>query len=221
MSYLAPWLVLFGLGAYHGVNPGMGWLFAVALGLQERKRGALLRALPPIAIGHALSIGVVVGAVLLLNAAFPYLYAKIAAAALLIGFAIYRLFRRCHPGWVGMRVGFRDLVMWSFLMASAHGAGLMLLPILVERSPQTERSAQNCDACAAQSARIADAGFRSPASGAAAVVVHTLGHLLAAGVIALLVYEYLGLAFLQKAWLNLDILWIAALLLAGILVIWI
>jgi hypothetical protein len=220
MSYLAPWFILFGLGAYHGVNPGMGWLFAVALGLQERKRGALLRALPPIAIGHALSVGVVVGIVLLLKASIPFLFLKITAATLLIGFGVYRLVRHCHPGWVGMRVGFRDLVLWSFIMASAHGAGLMLLPVLMRNTPQAS-APETCDACATHAGRLADAGFTSAGSGVAAVVVHTLGHLIVAGAIAFIVYEYFGLALLQKLWINLDMVWVIALIVAGVTVLFV
>src|SRR6266850_2574956 len=131
MSELWPWLALFGLGAYHGINPAMGWLFAVALGLQEKSRRAVLSAIPPIALGHALSIAVVVGVVWLAQAALPEKALRYGAAAILFGFGLFRLVRSRHPKWVGMRVGFRDLTLWSFLMTSAHGAGLMLIPLLL------------------------------------------------------------------------------------------
>src|SRR5436189_910716 len=108
MNDLWPWLTLFGLGAFHGINPAMGWLFAVALGLQEEKRAAVLRALPPIALGHALSIGFVIAAVLAARIALPRLALKLIAAAVLFAFGTYRLFRSRHPNWAGMRVGFRD-----------------------------------------------------------------------------------------------------------------
>ncbi len=124
-----PWLALLGLGAFHGINPGMGWLFAVALGLQEQRRSAVWSALPPIAVGHALSVGLVVALVVVIRASISYEVLRWVAAAVLIGFGIYRLVRTRHPRWVGMRVGFRDLTLWSFLMASAHGAGLMLVPV--------------------------------------------------------------------------------------------
>jgi hypothetical protein len=120
MNPLWPWLTLFGLGAYHGINPAMGWLFAVALGLQEKRRQAVLRAMPPIALGHALSIGIVVGLFWLARASIPEPPLRYGAAAILFGFALYRLLRSRHPNWVGMRVGFRDLTLWSFLMASAR-----------------------------------------------------------------------------------------------------
>src|SRR5262249_20751006 len=125
------WLTLLGLGAYHGINPGMGWLFAVALGMQEKRRRAVLAAIPPIALGHALSIGVVVALLWLAEASVPETALRYGAAAILFGFGFYRFVRSRHPRWVGMRVGFRDLTVWSFLMATAHGAGLMLLPILI------------------------------------------------------------------------------------------
>src|SRR5438093_430820 len=131
MTWPWPWFMFAALGAYHGINPGMGWLFAVALGLQEKSRRAVLAALPPIALGHALSVGTVVALLWAAQAAVPAAALRVAAAVLLFGFGLYRLVRSRHPGWVGMRVGFRDLTLWSFVMASAHGAGLMLLPVLL------------------------------------------------------------------------------------------
>ena len=132
MSELWPWLAVFGLGMFHGINPAMGWLFAVALGLQEQKRAAVFRALPPIALGHALSIGIIIAVVLLARVTVPYRTLKIGAAAILFAFGLYRLLRSRHPNWVGMRVGFGDLTLWSFVMASAHGAGLMLVPFFLQ-----------------------------------------------------------------------------------------
>jgi hypothetical protein len=130
-SAAAPWAALVLLGAFHGVNPAMGWLFAVALGLQRRRRGAVLGALLPLALGHEASIALVVLLGLLVGAAVPPDVLRPAAALGLIAFGAYKLLRpRSHPRWVGMRVGPWDLVLWSFLMASAHGAGLMLLPVL-------------------------------------------------------------------------------------------
>src|SRR3954467_8663145 len=116
---------------FHGINPAMGWLFAVALGLQEQKRAAVFRALPPIVLGHALSIGIIIAAVLVARVNLPPRVVKTTAAAILFGFGFYRLVRTRHPNWVGMRVGFGDLTLWSFVMASAHGAGLMLVPFFL------------------------------------------------------------------------------------------
>ena len=115
----------------------MGWLFAVGLGMQEQKRAAVLRALPPIALGHALSIGIIIAAVLVARISLPHRALKFAAAGILFAFGLYRLFRARHPNWVGMRVGFGDLTLWSFVMASAHGAGLMLIPLFLRSAPQT------------------------------------------------------------------------------------
>ena len=125
MSRVWPWLILFGLGAYHGINPAMGWLFAVSLGLQNRSRRAVLMAIPPIAVGHAISIVLVVGLLWLAQASLPLTWVRYGAAAILFAFGLSRFIRSRHPKWVGMRVGFRDLTLWSFLMASAHGAGLI------------------------------------------------------------------------------------------------
>ena len=128
---LWPWITLAALGAYHGINPSMGWLFAVALGLQERSRSAVFNAFPPIVLGHAASVALVVGVVVIGRTIVPIDALKIMGCVALVSFGIYKLVRSSHPRWVGMRVGFRDLTAWSFLMASAHGAGLMLVPILL------------------------------------------------------------------------------------------
>ena len=209
MKVLWPWLVLVGLGAFHGINPGMGWLFAVALGLQEQSQRAVRRALLPIALGHAASIGVVVLAVGLLQAVLPEQVVRYLCVALLGVFGLWRLVRARHPRWVGMRVGFRDLMLWSFLMASAHGAGLMLVPLLLQWPAPDASHARLLAALWPQAAAT------SPALVLAAVSVHTLSLFLVTSAIALLVYEKLGVAFLRHAWFNLDVLWAAALFMAG------
>jgi hypothetical protein len=214
MSELWPWLALFGLGAYHGINPAMGWLFAVALGLQEKSRRAVLSAIPPIALGHALSIAVVVGVVWLAQAALPQRALRYAAAAILFGFGLFRLVRSRHPKWVGMRVGFRDLTLWSFLMTSAHGAGLMLIPILI--GWPEEHAGHSHGGFGSSNQMTALAG---PLQWLVAVVVHSAGHLSVAVLIALVVYEKLGLALLRRAWFNLDLLWMIALMMSGILIL--
>ena len=216
MSALWPWAILFGLGAYHGINPAMGWLFAVALGMQEKSRRAVLAAIPPIALGHALSIGAVVGALWLAQTSVPEKPLRYGAAAILFGFGLYRLVRSRHPKWVGMRVGFRDLTLWSFLMASAHGAGLMLVPVLLGWSDERHAMPEEHASHAGQMQTAALAG---PLQALLAVVVHTAGYLLVAVLIALVVYEKLGLALLQRAWFNLDLLWTIALMLSGVLIL--
>ena len=225
MNDVWPWLALFGLGAYHGINPGMGWLFAVGLGMQEKSRRKVLAALPPIALGHALSIAAVLALLWVLQASLPERPLRFCAAAFLFGFGLYRIVRGRHPKWVGMRVGFRDLTLWSFLMASAHGAGLMLMPILIDW-PEGELT--EADAHMEHGGGIGSAmelaprheGFLSELTfGLEVVGVHTAGHLLVAGLIAVLVYEKLGLALLSRAWFNLDLLWAAVLMLSGVLIL--
>jgi hypothetical protein len=216
MSELWPWLGLFGLGAYHGINPGMGWLFAVALGLQEKSRYAIWRALLPITIGHALATGLVILLVEGIGVIVPPTVVRGLAAFVLIAFGVYRLVRAWHPKWVGMRVGLRDLIVWSFLMASAHGAGLMLVPILLGRSaaPHAVHGHQALPVSPMFSSEPM-AFLDHPALACVAVGVHTVGYLLVMGLVAVVVYEKLGLALLRHAWINLDLLWAMALVAAG------
>jgi hypothetical protein len=200
------------LGAYHGVDPSMGWLFAVGLGLQERRRAKVIEALFPIAIGHFISIGLVVtlfaGAGALAGSQFPL---RILGAAALILFGIFRLIRPgAHPRWVAMRVNARELVTWSFLMATAHGAGLMLFPILIGMP-----AAAICStAIAVPAATYGLLGFVQPL---AIVLLHTGAMFLVMGTVALIVYEWVGLRILRSAWINLDIIWAGTLVAAGVL----
>jgi uncharacterized membrane protein (UPF0136 family) len=213
VSDLWPWLAVFGLGIFHGINPAMGWLFAVALGLQEQKRAAVLRALPPMVVGHALSVGIIIAAVLLARVSLPHLAVKIAAAAILFAFGFYRLLRSRHPNWVGMRVGFGDLTLWSFVMASAHGAGLMLVPFFLGSPAAHDMHHHGAHHGAAF------ANFSGPSLLAAAVTVHTLGYLLMTALVALLVYEKLGVAILRRAWFNIDFVWMVALMITGVFIL--
>jgi hypothetical protein len=215
VSDLWPWLAVFGLGIFHGINPAMGWLFAVALGLQEQKRTAVFRSLPPMVLGHALSIGIIIAAVLLARVSLPHRTLKIAAAAILFAFGLYRLLRSRHPNWVGMRVGFGDLTLWSFIMASAHGAGLMLVPFFLQ-SP-TEQTANHHDAH--QMHAWAFTNFSAPSLLITSVVVHTLGYLLTTALVAIVVYEKLGVAILRRAWFNIDLVWMVALMMTGVFIL--
>ncbi len=201
------WVALLLLGAYHGINPGMGWLFAVALGMQEKSSRAVWRSLAPIATGHALSVGAVVFVAALAGMAIPLGSLKIVVAVLLFAMGSYRLVRHWHPRGGGMQVGFRDLTLWSFLMASAHGAGLMVLPVLLQISPAVYAAAPQPAAH-----RMHAAVMGGTTTSLLAVGVHTAGYLVVTGAIAWLVYEKLGLALLRKAWLNLDLVWCFALI---------
>lgn len=193
----------------------MGWLFAVALGLQEKTRGAVLRALPPIALGHALSIGIIIAAVLLARISVPHRALKIAAAAILLAFGLYRLFRSRHPNWVGMRVGFGDLTLWSFIMASAHGAGLMLVPFFLASPAARDAHHHGSHAGPEHICTWGFANFSGPSLLTASVAVHTLGYLLMTAVVAILVYEKLGVGMLRRAWFNIDLVWMLALIVTG------
>lgn len=205
------WPALALLGAYHGINPGMGWLFAVALGLQERSARGVGRSLLPIGLGHGLAIGVVVGVASLLQFVLPQAALKVGVAVVLFSLGLYYLIRQRHPRWGGMQVGFGDLVFWSFLMASAHGAGFMVLPVIFGASAGAAVSS----AVTAAHAGHAVTGVDVPSS-AAAVLVHTAAYLAVTGFVAWAVYAKLGLALLRKAWINLDLIWAIALLATGV-----
>lgn len=205
------WLALFLLGAYHGINPGMGWLFAVARGMQEHATKAVARALIPITLGHALSIGLVVALASLIQIALPLGYVQMVVAAALIALGILRILRRRHFAWGGMQVGFRDLTFWSFLMASAHGAGLMVLPIVLHATSANTANAMP----SGHEHHMRMAGGSGPWAGIAATLIHTLGYLSVTALVALLVYRKFGLALLRKAWFNLDLVWATALIVTG------
>ncbi len=137
---------------------------------------------------------------------------KIAAAAILFAFGFYRLLRSRHPNWVGMRVGFGDLTLWSFIMASAHGAGLMLVPFFLG-SPAAG-AAHDHDSHA-----LAFASFSAPSLLTVLVIVHTLGYLIATALVAIVVYEKLGVAILRHTWLNIDLVWMLALMITGVFIL--
>jgi hypothetical protein len=192
---------LVALGAFHGLNPGMGWLFAVAIGLQERSRAAVLRALGPIAAGHAASVLVVALAVSAFRSVVAGRAVAIAGGAVLVGFGLWRMLSRRHFRWAGMRLTAAQLTGWSFLMSSVHGAGLMLLPVLVAGYSGGHHAAD---------------GAATWWAGLLATAVHTAATATVAGVVAILVYEVIGLRILRTAWINLDRIWAVALLGAGV-----
>jgi len=215
MNGLWPWVAIAMLGAYHGIDPSMGWLFAVALGLQEKRRGKVITALFPIAIGHLLSVALIVG--LIAAAMKPASgWLRPVGAAALIAFGLFRFWRpRAHPRWVAMRVNSAELAAWSFLMATAHGAGLMLFPILVDLRSAT-MSAHAHHAMMMTLTTPTHAAL-SVAQTAAIVLLHTGAMLLVMGTIAFAVYEWIGLKILRSAWINLDAIWAGALIAAGAL----
>jgi hypothetical protein len=211
-----PWFSLLALGAFHGLNPAMGWLFAVALGLQERRLRPVIIALGPIALGHALAIGLAALVVGMIGLVVPQRLLLALGGAVLLGFAGYKIATRFrHPRWVGMRVGARELVLWSFLMASAHGAGLILVPVLVGVRGEGISSAL------AHAEHLGHAGHHpAPAGDAllpalAAVGLHSAAMLAVAGAVAVIVYQKLGVEVLRRAWVNLDLIWVGALAVVG------
>jgi hypothetical protein len=199
-------LALAGLGAFHGLNPAMGWLFAVALGLHRRSRAAVFAALVPIAAGHALSVAVVAGLLVAAGIALPQDVVRIGSALLLLAWAAYHWrFGHRHRVRFGMQTGLLGLAVWSFLMATAHGAGLMLWPVLM---PSCLPGA------------MPEAGAGGPVAVVlAGVGVHTLAMLATTAAIAVVVYEWLGLDQLRRAWLNMDLVWVAALFATGALLL--
>ncbi|HEY2599484.1 MAG TPA: hypothetical protein VGJ79_13505 [Candidatus Dormibacteraeota bacterium] len=195
-----PWAALALLGAYHGLNPGMGWLFAVARGLQERKREAVLSSLLPIALGHEASIVVVVIAVSLTEQFVPPFSVRLLAALVLVSFGVYKLAKPLsHPKGFGMRIGFAGLAAWSFLMSSAHGAGLMLAPVLLGMP------------VAAAYHTLAEITMQA----VFAASIHVTAMLLVMGIVAIVVYEKVGLRILRRGWLNMDLAWSLVLIASG------
>lgn len=204
------WQAIVFLGAYHGINPGMGWLFAVALGMQQRSARGVWRALPPIALGHAAAVGVVLAIAAVARLVVPPAALNLLVAVVLMSAGLYRLWRHRHPRVGGMQVGFRDLTLWSFLMASAHGAGLMVLPFVM---PGADTVA------AAHHTHAHHAGAAAANVAAAAVTLHTAAYFTVMLLAAWIVYRKLGLNLLRKAWFNMDWLWAGTLVLTGIVVL--
>jgi hypothetical protein len=205
------WQAMIVLGAYHGINPGMGWLFAVALGMQQGSARGVWRALPPIALGHAASVGLVVTVAAAAGLVLPLAALKVLVALTLTGLGLYRLWRHRHPRYGGMQVGFRDLTVWSFLMASAHGAGVMVLPFVMPAPAALMTGGHD------HMAHIASMRSSMAADGMA-IAVHTAAYLTVMTLGAWVVYRRVGLHLLRTAWLNLDWLWAAALVVTGVVV---
>jgi hypothetical protein len=206
---------LVGLGAFHGLNPAMGWLFAVARGMQERSRAVLLRSLPPIAAGHLASVAIVAAVVSATESVVAANVVGIVGGLVLVGFGLWRLLSERHFRWAGMQLSTGQLAGWSFLMSSAHGAGLMLLPVL---------TATTVDAHMAHMAPMAPAGPVAGTPGAAltglaAAGVHTVAMFTVMATCAILVYEFVGVGVLRRAWFNMDKVWAGVMVGAGALTI--
>jgi hypothetical protein len=212
VSSLWPWILLGLLGAYHGINPAMGWLFAVSIGMQERSRRAVLRSLLPIALGHECSIVLVAVLVLGLGLLTDTTVLHLAAGIALVAFGVFRFLKpRAHFRWTKMRVNRRELSWWSFLMSTAHGAGLMVAPVLIGASATSTAQASDHELTHVQMAS------QNIPLGALALVMHIATMVLVMGVIAVVVYEKLGVAILRQAWINTEWVWAGAFVLAGLL----
>jgi hypothetical protein len=210
------WVVLASLGAYHGLNPAMGWLFALALGLQEKRRAAVLAALLPIALGHAAAIAAAILVFHFVQHLVSIDTLKRIVAAILFALGLYRLFRSSHPRGAGIRVNRWELAVWSFMMASAHGAGLMLIPVLLAQ-PAHGMTHSMPEAMSGGSSQLNLFVILL------AALVHTGAMLLVAAILAIVffeTYEKSGLELLRRAWFNFDLIWAIALLVAGFAALW-
>ncbi len=206
-----PWLSLLALGAAHGLNPAMGWLFAVGRGLQERDRRAVWRALGPLALGHAAAIAVAVLLAITIGQMLPIRWLRWIVAAALLAVGVDGLVRHRHVRLGGMRVSARELATWSFLMASVHGAGLMVLPFVLGAAAWgTDVTLHPYHAMGLVGGAVDPIGVTAP-------LIHTLGYLAVTGALAVVVYEKVGLRILRRAWINLNVLWAAALIAAAVM----
>jgi hypothetical protein len=203
-SHAALWLAVIALGAYHGCNPGMGWPLAVSKAMFERRDAAVLAALGPLAVGHFLAMAVVVLPFALLVGLADWSFTiRTVAALTVVAFGLYRLIDRRHPRFLD-RVRPSDLTLWSFLIATAHGAGLMLVPIQLGLCGGGHDHQ-------ALAALMRDGVVTS----LAVCLLHTGAMVAAGGAMAWLVYRHLGLQALRKTWLDLDRVWAASLVLTG------
>ncbi len=209
-SHWGAWAAVVGSGIFHGLNPAMGWLFATALGLQRGSRAALLGALPPIALGHAAAVLLFTSSAAALGAWLPTAGLHWLLGALLIAWALcLQAFGHRHRVRVGMTVGFAGLAAWSALMATLHGAGLMLMPAMLPLCGVGGVGGVGGAASAADTF-IVSLQFTA---------LHTATTLATTAAIALAVYEYLGLELLRRGWINFDWLWRGALVATGTLMI--
>jgi hypothetical protein len=199
-----PWLALAGLGLFHGLNPAMGWLFAVALGLHRGNRRTVLLSLVPITVGHAAAVAAALIAVLALGLVVDHTALLRLAGLVLIGWAAWHaLYGHQRRVRVGMQTGLLGLVLWSFLMASAHGAGLMLIPALAPICGSTPPSGATLGVPLAL----------------AALGVHSAAMLAAIAAVSLIVYDWAGVDFLRRGWINVDLIWVAVLATCGVILL--
>ncbi|MFN3336612.1 MAG: hypothetical protein ACK42I_03820, partial [Thermomicrobium sp.] len=194
------WLSLAGLGLFHGLNPAMGWLFAVALGLQEQRLSAVLAALPPIVLGHTAAIALTALLIAVLGIAIPTSILLTSTGAVLLLFTTWRIWRRFRHPRTRFRATKYELALWSFLMANAHGAGLMIAPLLIGLL-----NGGNAPLTTTGHTAHAEAFSHSLGVALAAVLVHSGALYVTMTVVAVIVYRELGLELLRRAWINVDL----------------
>jgi hypothetical protein len=200
-------------GLYHGVNPGMGWPLAVSAALMEGNRRAMGKALVALAAGHFLSMTAILLPFSLMTALVTWqMQIRIGAGALVVLMGLYLLINRRHPRFLA-RVHPARLALWSFLAALAHGAGLMLVPIYLGICGIETGPAEGHEAAQALMGQNIGTAFL-------VALVHTLAMTLAGGILALVIYLWLGLKFLSRTWFNLDIVWALSLVAVGAFGIW-
>lgn len=208
------WVVVAGLGTFHGLNPAMGWLFAVALGLYQRSRRVVLLSLVPIALGHAMAAACVLAAGLSLSMSIDHHALNRICGVILIGWAAWHALRGHRVrSRVGMQVKFAGLTAWSFVMSSVHGAGLMLIPALL---PVCDGLAGNSSTLPSSASGLLTGVGPVVTVAVTALMIHTVAMLLTTGIVSLLVFDRFGLAFLRTKWVNVDLLWTASLAGCGI-----
>ena len=201
------WLAVVASGFYHGVNPGMGWPLAVSAGLMGRGRRDVVAAMAALAAGHLVSMLVILLPFALMTALLDWQREiRIGASAAVIAFGVFRLVNRRHPRALA-RIRPTQLALWSFAIATAHGAGLMLLPIYLGLC-----STEDLDTVHRASSILM---AQNAATAVLVSLTHTLSMVTAGGVIALIVYGWLGLKFISRSWFNLDFVWAMSLILIG------
>jgi hypothetical protein len=203
------------LGVFHGVNPGMGWLFAVSTGMQERSRRGLITSLPFIALGHGASVALAATVVAVTDSVVAPKVVVLVGGAVLLAFGLRQVLSSRHLRWAGMRLGRWQLAGWSFVMSTAHGAGLMLLPVILMSGPAQPGHGMAGMPGMAGVSGTADRVGQAALTGLTAAGVHAVAMIATTGVVALLVYQVLGLGVLRTAWVNLDRVWAIALVGAG------
>jgi hypothetical protein len=208
-SQIGLWFAVVASGVYHGVNPGMGWPLAVSSGLMERRTRALFEALGYLSAGHVLAMFAVIVPFAMLAVLLEWQQEiQIGASVLVICFGAFQLIRRKHPRMLA-RIPPSRLALWSFVIAIAHGAGLMLVPVYLGLCRSFDMDQGHRAAAAVMSGNLSMAVIVS--------AVHAAALIVAGGLLAWLVYRYLGLRFVARSWFNLDVIWASSLLLIGTL----